>query len=161
MTLSKFPAVMPQAAAAVIEAAEALRYIQSSTGDLRLRDIDRANDAMRAAKSLCLSALAEGQKQPAASAAFMASIGGPSSLAVFAGHLAQIDAAATAWNDAWSAWLDTLEVSELIQPATLDRDGIETRYIARTEVIGDAKAAPLRGSQALADLVAALAAVGA
>ncbi|MBL3569931.1 hypothetical protein BV509_01100 [Rhodovulum sulfidophilum] len=161
MALSRFPAVMPRAAEAVIAAADALRYIRDTSGDLRLREIDGAIEALRTAKLACLAALAEGQKQPAAAEAFMASLGGPETLADFGAALVQIDAAATAWNDSWAAWLGTLAVSDLIQPATMIREGVDTRYIARIEAVSDATAAPLRQAQALDDLIAALEATGA
>lgn len=165
MTLSNFPLLMPKAMSAVNEAAAALRYVRDTRGDLRLSDLDRVQDALRAAKSASVAAYddATGASEPVrqAAEAMMSDFGGPADMDAFAAGMAQIEAAAAAWNIRWADWLATLSAANFVAPIKRTDNGISTTHIARTYMCDEATAAPLRGSAELTALIDAFAAVGA
>lgn len=161
MSLSKFPAIMPLAASACIEAANALRFIRDNSGDLTFQNISRMHAALAEAKLTTLQALQEGAKQPVASETFMQNLGGPQTLVDFQGAAVNIESQVALMNARLQTVLDSLTSDELI--------GIETRGVAPTDYrevafksfIPAAKADSFRTSTELADLISAFEAVGA
>lgn len=161
MPLSRFPSVMPRAAEAVLSAAAALRYVRDSGGDLPWHALHRVQDGLAQAKAACLEALAEGQKQPASADAFMAAMGGPATLTDFAARMAEVEAAASAWNGTLSALLADLSAAEVVALIRRGEGMAATRHIEFVPYLTGARADALRQSQALAALIAAFEAVGA
>ncbi|RAP39424.1 hypothetical protein BYZ73_20640 [Rhodovulum viride] len=161
MALSQFPTVMPQAVSAILGAATALRYLRETSGDLTWYSVEAVQTALRSAKASTLAAIAEAQKAPAAAEAFMAGIGGPTALPDLIALADEIEAAASAWNDALTAWVSGLPASDLIRVVTIATDGILTRHIERPAFVPAARAAALRARPELAALIGAFDAVGA
>lgn len=160
MALSRFPKAMDDAANAVIQLTKAARYVRDSSGDLRLRDLDRIQEALRAAKLAATEVITEGQKSPANAEAFMASMGGPTSLQAFGAAMVDLETKASAWNDALAVWVGGLSAANFAEVATVSREGTDTRHILRVDMCDGLTATPLRESTELADLIAALEAVG-
>lgn len=161
MALSQFPSVMPAAVSAVLRAASALRYVRDTSGDLPFRSLNDVQDALREAKTTTFAALSEGAKAPIAAEAFMAGLGGPSSLADYQASAMNIEAKASAWNALMASTIHSLPVDAVIGMVTLAMDGIETKHIEYRSFIPATYAEPIRSSQQLADLIAAFEAVGA
>lgn len=161
MPLSQFPTAMPAAVAAVIHVATVLRYIRDTSGDLTFNALNDVQNALRISKATTYAALQEGAKSPAASESFMASIGGPETLADFQAAAFDLEAKASAWNSLVAATLSTLPVDKVIGMVTVSTNGIETRHIEYKTFIPADLAAPIRTSQQLADLISAFEAVGA
>ncbi len=158
--LSRFPVVMPQCVEAVLAVAAALRHVSQSSGDLTWRDVNAIQDGLHRAKETTAAALAEGQKAPAAAEAFMASIGGPATLAEFAALAADIEAKATAWNVRLAAALAELTADEVIFLGHRGEGAAATRHVQYRHFLPARVADPLRQSDELAALVAAFVAVG-
>jgi hypothetical protein len=162
MPLSTFPTDMANAAQAVLAASEKFNAIHSQSGDLMWRLLEDAQNSLRQAKAAALKAMASGALQQTNAEAFMATLGGPVTLADFQAGLVQVELASTAWNDHLeNEFLPSLPNVDLIGMAVNNRDGIETRHYNRPAFIPGIRATPLRQSQQLSDLVAAFAAVGA
>lgn len=160
MALSTFPTDMSAAAAAVLASAEKFRAIQSQGGALSWRLLEDAQNSLRTSKLTCLKALAEAQKNPAASEPFMASMGGPVNVLEFANVLMAVEEAASAWNNYLTKFLAGLPTSDLIGIYQQDQGlPTETRHIVRPHQIDNADT--LRQSQELSNLIAAFEAAGA
>lgn len=161
MVLSRFSSVMPSAVDAVLSTAEALRHVRDTQGDLPWWALDRVQDGLLQAKESCLAALSEGQRQPVTSEAFMASLGGPETLADFQAKIQACEIAAVAWNAALGSLLSSLAADEVI--ALVRRGGgiMATSHIERVPFLTQARADTIRQSQELTDLIAAFEAVGA
>lgn len=160
MALSTFPQMMSNAAETVILTANRLRNLRDGSGAIQLSDIDAINRALRSAKSSSVNAIAEGQKRPVDAEAFMASIGGPSTMDAFQAAIANLDAAAAAWVAAWKATVEALDVADLISVQTVTAGGVQSTQIVRIDTIPDPAATSLRQNQALADLIATFEAYG-
>mgnify|MGYP000454050762 CR=1 FL=1 len=161
MTLSKFPTVMPEAVAASIAVADALRYVRDSSGDLTFAALHAVQEGLAGAKLTTAAALTEGQKQPAAAESFMAGLGGPTTLAAFYAASVDLEAKAAAWNVALAGLLSSLSADELIGLELHGVDPLSYKLIRHKAFIPAAKADPFRANQALAELIAAFEAVGA
>jgi len=162
MALSQFPIVMPQAVAAIVAAADSMRYLRNTAGDMTWMTLEMAQDALRPAYEMSLDALAEGAKAPEAAGAFMASIGGPETLVDFQTMLQGFVNATAAWNGFLSTYLSTLPQSCLIGLVRRDLRGITgTWHIERPGFIPGEHAANLRAAPQLLSLIEAFEAVGA
>lgn len=152
---------MPRAVEAVHSTAAALRHVRDTQGDLPWWALDRVQDGLAQSKETCLAALAEGQRQPVSSEAFMASMGGPITLADFQTKIAACEAAAAGWNAALAAFVASLSASELIVLVRRGEGMMATSHIERVAFLTQARADTLRQSPELATLIAAFEAVGA
>lgn len=161
MALSRFPAMMDAAVEAVLQTAEAMRYVRDARGDLLWSSLDAVQDGLRRAKVTTYATFAEAAKQPAAAEAHMASLGGPATIAAYQAKAVAVEVAAAAWNAWLAGYLATLPTGSLIGMVTNGADGIETRHIEWAAFIPGDLAAPLRASAQLAALIAAFEAVGA
>jgi glutathione S-transferase len=161
MGLSRFPAVMDAAVEAVLQTAEAMRYVRDAQGDLLWSSLDDIQTGLRRAKVTTYATFAEAAKQPASAEAHMASLGGPPTIAAYQAKAAGVEQAAAAWNAWLAAYLVTLPPSALIAVVIHTNDGIETKHIERRAFIPGALAAPLRASAELAALIEAFEEVGA
>lgn len=163
-SISLFPEAMPKAARASIKAADALRALRDSTGDMPFNLIEVVQGSLGNAKSATYDALSEGNKQPIAAEAFMASIvgpGGPATLAEFQTSAFAIETKAAAWNVALEAAILSMTSDELIGMAIR---GVAPKTYKMPEYKGimpAAKADALRASVALSDLITAFESVGA
>ncbi|WP_395541526.1 hypothetical protein, partial [Neotabrizicola sp. sgz301269] len=155
MGLSRFPAVMDAAVAAVLQTAEAMRYVRDAQGDLMWSSLDDIQTGLRRAKQTTYATFAEAAKQPVAAEAHMASLGGPETIADYQVKAAGVEQAAAVWNAWLAGYLVTLPPSVLIGMVVYSTDGIETKHIERPAFIPGALAAPLRASAELAALIAA------
>lgn len=161
MALSRFPAVMDAAIYAVLQTAEAMRYVRDARGDLMWSSLDAVQDGLRRAKVTTYATFAEAAKQPAAAEAHMASLGGPATIAAYQAKAVAVETEAAAWNAWLAGYLATLPTGSLIGMVTNGADGIETRHIEWAAFIPGDLAAPLRASAQLAALITAFEAVGA
>lgn len=161
MGLSRFPAVMDAAVAAVLQTAEAMRYVRDAQGDLMWSALDDIQTGLRRSKISTYATFAEAAKQPQAAEAHMASLGGPESIAEYQVKAAGVEQAAAAWNAWLAGYLVTLPPSALIGMVVYSTDDIETKHIERPAFIPGALAAPLRASAELAALITAFEEVGA
>jgi len=162
MALSQFPIVMPQAVAAIVAAADSMRYLRNTSGDVTWMMLEMAQDALRPAYEMSLDALTEGAKAPEAAGAFMASIGGPETLMEFQTLLQGFVDATAAWNSFLATYLSTLPQSCLIGLVRRDLRGITgTWHIERPGFIPAEAAGALRASPELGALIGAFEAVGA
>lgn len=161
MPLSRFPSVMPEAVTASIAVADALRFVRDTSGDLTFRALDDVQEGLARAKQTTAAALTEGHKQPGAAEAFMASLGGPATLAAYGAAAVDIEAKAAAWNIALAGLLSSLTADELIGLELQGVDPLSYKLIRYKHFIPAAKADLFRLNQALSDLIAAFEAVGA
>lgn len=161
MALSRFPAVMDAAVAAVLQTAEAMRHVRDAQGDLMWSSLDDIQTGLRRSKATTYATFAEAAKQPQAAEAHMASLGGPATIADYQSKAMVVEQAATAWNAWLSGFLGSLPSSALISVVVYSTDGIETKHIERPSYIPGALAAPLRASAELAALIDAFEEVGA
>lgn len=161
MGLSRFPAVMDAAVEAVLQTAEAMRYVRDAQGDLMWSSLDDIQTGLRRAKLTTYATFAEAAKQPISAEAHMASLGGPASIADYQAKAVGVEMAAAAWNAWLAGYLVTLPPSALISVVIHAGDGIETKHIERPAFIPGDLAAPLRASAELAALIEAFEEVGA
>ncbi|SOC19508.1 hypothetical protein SAMN05877831_1183 [Rhodobacter maris] len=123
--------------------------------------LELAQDSLRPAYEASLAAIEEGAKAPEAASAFMASLGGPTTLAEFQAALAGFIAATDAWRVYLSAYLATLPQSCLVGMVYRPLGTTGTWHIERPGYIPNEHAAVLRAAPELAALIAAFEAVGA
>lgn len=161
MTLSRFSSVMPRAVEAVLTTATALRHVRDTQGDLPWWALDRVQDGLAQSKASCVEALIEGQRQPATSEAFMASLGGPPTLADFQAKIAACEVAAVAWNKALAVLLASLDATEVIALVRRGEGSMGSSHIERVAFLAQSRADVLRQSDEMAALIAAFEAVGA
>lgn len=161
MALSRFPKAFDDAADAVLQLADAARYVRDTSGDLRFEAIDRIQMNLRKANVAAGAAMVEAAKAPADAETFMQSMGGPQTLAAFQATAVDLEAKAAAWNATLSAWLNGLSASNFAQLGIRDQNGVQTKHIMAVNMCDEAAAAPLRTSQELADLITVLESVGA
>jgi hypothetical protein len=161
MVLSKFSSVMPLAVVASIDCANALRYVRDTSGDLTFRALNNVQDGLATAKITTGEALTEGTKQPAHAESFMASLGGPATLAEYYAAAQDTEIKASAWNVELAALLSSLTADELIGLEPAGVAPLDYKLIEHRSFIPAAKADPFRSNQALADLIASFEAVGA
>lgn len=161
MGLSRFSSVMTRAVEAVLATAAALRYVRDTQGDLPWWALDRVQDGLAEAKVSCIEALVEGQRQPASSETFMASLGGPATLGDFQSKIAACEAAAAAWNASLGQLLASLTATEVIALVRRGQGNMGTSHIERVSYLAQDRADTLRQSAQLAALIAAFEAVGA
>lgn len=159
--LLRFGTIMPQAAAATIAAADALRFVRDSSGDLTVAALDAVQTGLARAKAATYAALAEGARNPVLAAGFMATIDGPESLAVYQANAVAIEARAAAWNAMLQTQLRALPPATLISLAVTSSNGIESKRIETVRFLTSAQASGIRTSSELADLIAAFEAAGA
>lgn len=161
MGLSQFPAAMDRLIGAVRATRTALQDVRDATGALSFRDLGRVQAGLRASKIAGIAVVTEGAASPAAAEAHMASLGGPATMAEFQATMADVEAKAATWNVALEAALAGLSNAELITLAFDTRNGVSTRAIEFKQEIPALKAAPLRQSAEIADLLDAFDAAGA
>ncbi len=161
MGLSRFPAVMDAAVEAVLQTAEAMRYVRDARGDLLWASLDAVQDGLRRSKVTTYATFAEAAKQPQSAEAHMASLGGPSTIAAYQAKAVVVEAAAAAWNAWLAGYLATLPTGSLVGMVIRSQDGIDTKHIEWATFIPGDLAAPLRASAQLAALITAFEAVGA
>lgn len=165
MALSQFPIAFARSAETSIRAADLLRALRDSTGDLPWNTLGAVQGALRNAKVAATEALSEANKRPATAEAYMADMGGPSTLIDFQNAMGAIETAATAYNARVQSMLNLLTVSEVMWMEVFSADGIDTQILKHNPAIPNAnpdkKADHLRVSQELADLIAAFESAGA
>lgn len=161
MGLSRFPTVMQGAVDSILQTADALRYVRDAQGDLPWHYLDSIQNGLRASKVATYATFAEAAKQPQAAESYMASMGGPKTIADYQAKAYGVEVAAAAWNRMLAEFVAALPHSALISVVVQSYDGIETKHLERPGFIATAEAAPLRASPELAALVAAFEAVGA
>jgi hypothetical protein len=158
MALSRFAIALPRAADAFQNAADALRYIRDTQGDLPWQFLESAQTKLAVARVTGADALAEANRQPVGAEAFLASIGGPAALAEFSTLLTTIGTRMNQWNSGVTSLIALLNGPELI---ALVRRADGATYFERVGFLTAARADVLRGSNQLANLIAAFEAVGA
>lgn len=161
MGLSRFPSVMQTAVEAILQTADALRFVRDTQGDLPWVYLDAVQNGLRASKVGTYAVLAEAAKQPQSAEAYMASLGGPETLAEFQAKAVQVEIAAAAWNAFLAGFIETLPHSALIAIVVQSYDDIRTKHIEHPGYIPAAEAVAVRTSSTLTDLIAAFEAVGA
>lgn len=162
MALTRFPTLMNEAADAVLDVLTLARHIRDTSGDLPIRFVDQLRDALAGAKIKNVAAIAEGMKAAPAAEAYMVSIGGPASLALYGAALASVETAAAAWHTVSEAWYSSLPFSAFMAFVTdTPVPGVRVRRLVGTGVVDEATAAPLRAAPELAALIAALEEAGA
>lgn len=161
MPLSRFAITLPRAADAFLSAADALRFIRDSGGDLPWRTIEDAQQKIAAAKVTGLAAYQDAQIRPAAAQQFLADIGGPATLAEFNTLLGQLNTAMNAWHTGLSSLLSIMDGTEFMAVVQRGTGTGATHHFERVGFLTQARADVLRSSTQLANLIAAFEAVGA
>lgn len=159
--LSRFAMALPRAADAFLNAADALRFIRDSGGDLTWRALEDAQQKIAIAKATGLDAYTEAQRQPAAAQQFLADIGGPETLAEFNTLLGQLNTAMNAWHAGLTALIDLMDGTEFMTVVQRGTGAGSTFHFERVGFLAEARADVLRNSTQLANLIAAFEAVGA
>ena len=163
MPIPRFDAAFDAAVEAMQAAADLLRYLSSSTGDMQAAVIfQRIPDAMAQAKSTAVAALTECGKAPeAATAALGRYPGAPQSVSAFLAAVTAVEAAAQLWNADLAAWLAGLEIADLVALRGVDLGAGPVARFVWSDGFTEAKIADLRASTGLAALIEAFEAAGA
>ncbi|WP_424986552.1 hypothetical protein [Microbulbifer sp. S227A] len=135
--------------------------MRDTSGDLPMAALHAVQNGLASAKAATYAALAEGGKNPALAAQFMATIDGPESLETYQDNAATIETAAAAWNTMLQTQLRALPAARLISLPVRSDNGIDSRHIATIGTLTAAEASGIRTSTELANLVAAFEAAGA
>jgi len=159
--LSRFAITLPRAADAFLNAADALRFIRDSGGDLTWRALEDAQKKIAIAKAAGFDAFEDAQKQPATAEQFLADIGGPATLAEFNTLLGQLNTAMNAWHTGLTQLIAVMDGPEFLAVAQSGTGASSTFHFERVGGLTQARADVLRNSSQLADLIAAFEAVGA
>lgn len=152
---------MPDAVDALISLADALRLVQTSTGDLTFALLDVVQNQLSLAKHAVVAALAEGAKDEASAEMQLAELGGPVTLALLSSKAATMNQKANAWNDFLEAGLAALPNSTLVRLVTRTESGVSTKHIEWGQFLTSGQAATVRGSTQLSEFIAALEDIGA
>lgn len=163
MAIPRFDAKFSKAAEDMQSAADLLRYLRSSTGDMQTSVIlARIPDVLAAAKASSVAALAECAKDPdAAAGALTRYPGAAQTVEALTTSALAVNAAAVEWNKALGGWLATLTVPDLLSLQGVDMGAGTVGRIVWAQGFSEDKVAPLRSSVGLAGLIAAFEAAGA
>jgi hypothetical protein len=163
MPITPFPTLFAQAATAVQAAADALRYLKASSGDLQVYNLFNVWQAMQAANGITIALMTSAAADPTAAMAALPSFGGaPATVADLQAGFQNIQAAAQAFNVAAAAWIiANLSATDLlsIQPSTVN--GVSSQVMTWTDHIPAGKIDVLRADPSLAALISAFEAIGA
>ncbi len=163
MPITPFPTLFAQAATAVQAAADALRYLKNTTGDLPIYNLFNVWQTMQTANGITTALMTSAALDPTSATAALPSFGGaPATVADLQAGFQSIQTAAAAFNVAAAAWITAnLTAGDLltIQPSTVN--GISSQVMTWSDHIPAAKIDPLRQAPELATLIAAFEAIGA
>ena len=163
MAIPRFDAVFSQAVEAMQVAADRLRYLRDTQGDMqRMVIFDLIPTDLARAKSTAVAAVEEIQLAPAAAGAALTRYpGAPQSVPAFFAAVQGVETAAQAWNSDLAAWLAELSVSDLVTLQGVDMGAGRVGQFVWSQGLPEAKVTPLRASAGLALLIAAFEAAGA
>lgn len=163
MPIPRFDVTFSAAVEAMQTAADRLRYLRSSTGDMQSMVImDLIPGDLARAKATAVAALDEIQLNPtAAGEALKRYPGAPQTVPTFVAAVTAVEAAAGAWNADLSAWLAGLSVSDLVALQGVDLGAGKVAQFVWAQGFSGDKVAPLRASAGLSTLIAAFEAAGA
>lgn len=163
MSIPRFDDKFSQAVADMQAAADLLRYLRDSAGDMQSSVIlARIPDVLAAAKASSVQALLECQKNPVAAAeALKGYPGAAQSVDALTASSLAVGAAAGDWNNALGGWLATLSVANLISLRAVDMGYGPAGRVVWADGFAEALVTPLRKSAGLAALIAAFEAAGA
>lgn len=161
MGISLFKEAMPAAGRATVSAANALRHVRDSSGDLPFSALNTVQEGLAEAQDRTAAALIEGAKQKTFAEQFMAEMGGPATLAEFQAATVNIKAKVAAWNVVLEAALQSVPSADLIGLVQYGSAPMDFKLIRHKAHIPAAIADPLRADPALAELISAFEAVGA
>ena len=163
MPIPRFDVTFSAAVEAMQTAADRLRYLRDTTGDLqRLVVMDLIPADLARAKATAVAALDEIQLNPvAAGAALTRYPGAPQTVPAFVAAVTTVETAAGAWNADLGAWLAGLAVSDLVALQGVDLGAGKVAQFVWAQGFTAATVAPLRTSPGLASLIAAFEAAGA
>ena len=161
MALSQFPAALNASVPAVIKAADSFRYLRDTTGDMTWRTINTGLETLRNARETSTLALSEANKSPVGAEAYLATLGGPQTLAAFQSGLVNINQKATAFTDSLALWVDGLPVSQIRSVGAVSYNGVSSVQVIDTPFVSAAYIGTLRTSVELQELIAAFEAIGA
>lgn len=163
MPITPFPTLFAQAATAVQAAADALRYLKNTTGDLPIYNLFNVWQTMQTANGITTALMTSAALDPTSATAALPSFGGaPSTITALQTGFQNIQTAAQAFNAAAAAWITAnLTAADLLamQPSTVG--GVTSQVMNWTDHIVAAKIGPLRADPTLAALIAAFEAIGA
>lgn len=163
MPIPRFDVTFSAAVEAMQTAADRLRYLRDTQGDIQRHVImDLIPADLARAKSTAVAALAEIQRAPeAAGLALTRYPGAPQTVPAFFAAVGAVEAAAQAWNSDLAAWLAGLSVSDLVTLQGVDMGAGKVGQFVWAQGLSEAQVAPLRASSGLAALIAAFEAAGA
>ncbi|MGV8987829.1 MAG: hypothetical protein ACOH2H_16265 [Cypionkella sp.] len=163
MAIPRFDAIFSAAVEGMQNAADLLRYLRDTTGDLQTSVIwDRLPQAMARAKATAVAALQECAKAPsAADLALPRYPGAPQTVATFTAAVIAVEVSAQVWNADLSAWLSGLTLADLVALKGVDLGAGKVAQFVWVDGFTAAQVAPLRQSAGLASLIAAFEAAGA
>lgn len=163
MAIPRFDKVFSEAVEAMQAAADRLRYLRDSQGDLQRGVIfDMIPADLARAKAAAVAAIREIQLAPAtAGAALTRYPGAPQTVAAFLSAVGAVEAAAQGWNADLASWLDGLAVADLVALQGVDLGSGVVGQFVWMQGLSEAKVEPLRGSAGLAVLIGAFEAAGA
>lgn len=174
MALRLYRESLPPAMTAARKAADTLRAIRDAQGDLPLALLDEAQRALARSAACAGRALSDlpspidpTTPENVAADAYLASYGGPTTVADLAQAAARIDAAAKGWGRALQAalraWCINAAALDVwpIDAAPVLVEGVEVRGLTRGGFLPASLADPLRQNPALMALISAYEAAGA
>lgn len=163
MPIPRFDQTFSACVVAVEAAADKLRYLRDSAGDIQARVIlSEIPTATAQAKATTVAALAQMQLDPAIAAAKLADYpGAPQTVAAMQAAAASIETASAAFYGALGTWLDGLSVSDIVSVVSVDLGFGNVNQISYATVFPQALIDPLRQTTALNDFVTAFEAAGA
>lgn len=163
MPIISFSALFAQASADVQAAADQVRYLSSTTGDIQIYQLLAVWESMARANVSTTEALTEAAVNvTAANAALPQFTGAPQTVADLQAGLTNIKAAAAAFKTAAEGWISVnLSAADLLLFSSWVTNGVSSDVLGFATFIPSAKIAPLREDPSLAALVAAFDAIGA
>ena len=163
MPIPRFDAAFSAAVEAMQAAADRLRYLRDSVGDVQRAVImEQIPSDLARAKATAVAAIQEIQIAPAAAAgALVRYPGAPQTVAAFIAAVQAVEVDAQAWNADLVAWLDDLTVADLVTIRGVDFGAGPVAHFVWAQGLGGVLVAPLRASPGLAALIAAFEAAGA
>lgn len=163
MTIPRFDTMFSAAIETQQAAADLLRYVRDSKGDLQSSVIlDHIPRALAQAKAGAVGALTECAKDvDAANVALTRYPGAPQTVDAFQAAVKAVEMAAHAWNTDLGTWLAGLVVSDLLSIQAVDLGAGKVAQFVWAQGFNGAKIAPIRQSPGLAALIASLEAAGA
>ncbi len=163
MAIPRFDLKFSTAVSDMQSAADLLRYLRDSAGDLQMLVVtSHIPDALAATRASAIAAGTECQMDVAAAdQALTRYPGAPQTVAALQGAVGAILQAAQLWKADVQAWLAGLTVADLVTFAEVDLGAGPVGRFVWADGLPEAKVAPLRQSAGLASLIVAFESAGA